>query len=172
ASLYESFITPITILLAIPPALSGAFFALMISGNMLNIFSMIGIILLMGLVTKNSILLVDYAVRGVQNGLSRKEAVFQAGMHRLRPILMTTFAMIAGTLPVAIGLGEAGKSQSAMGIAILGGLIISTLITLLVVPAVFEYIDIAREKIEGHFTPSWKKAVAGAVRKSIKKKSS
>jgi HAE1 family hydrophobic/amphiphilic exporter-1 len=168
SSLYESFVTPVTIILAIPPALSGAFFALLVTGRMLDIFSMIGIILLMGLVTKNSILLVDYAVRGVQRGLSRKEAVLEAGRHRLRPILMTTFAMIAGTAPVAIGIGEAGKTQSAMGIAILGGLVISTLITLIVVPAVFEFIDVAREKAEGRLTPSWKKALR-AVKKHAKK---
>lgn len=169
SSLYESFVTPVTIILAIPPALSGAFFALLLTGNMLNIFSMIGIILLMGLVTKNSILLVDYAVKGVQSGLSRKEAVFAAGQHRLRPILMTTFAMMAGTLPVALGIGEAGKTQSAMGVAILGGLVISTLITLVVVPAVFEFIDIAREKAESRFTPKWKKALEHVVKRKTKK---
>ena len=157
SSLYESFISPITILLAIPPALSGAFFALKVTGEMLSIFSMIGIILLMGLVIKNSILLVDFAVTGVRNGLSRKEAIRKAGIARLRPILMTTFAMIAGTTPVALGLGEAGKQQASMGIAIIGGLIVSTLITLLVVPAVFEYADIFREFVEKRFRPLWRK---------------
>lgn len=153
ASLYESFITPFTILLALPPALSGAIFALFITGKMLDMFSMIGIIMLLGLVTKNSILMVDFALQGVRSGMSRKDAITQAGVVRLRPILMTTFAMLAGTLPVAIGAGEAAKYRTGMGVAIMGGLIVSTLVTLLVVPAVFEYIDIFREKIESKFRP-------------------
>jgi HAE1 family hydrophobic/amphiphilic exporter-1 len=160
SSLYESFISPVTILLAIPPALSGAFFALFITHEMMNLFSMIGIILLLGLVTKNSILLVDYAVAGVNRGLSRREAIRTAGVRRLRPILMTTFAMIAGTIPVAFGIGGGGKQQASMGIAILGGLIISTLVTLIVVPAVFEYVDRFREFVEHFFRPIWKKKSA------------
>jgi HAE1 family hydrophobic/amphiphilic exporter-1 len=153
ASLYESFITPFTILLALPPALSGAVFALLLTGKMMDMFSMIGIVMLLGLVTKNSILLVDFALQSVRRGFTRKEAIVQAGIIRLRPILMTTFAMLAGTLPVAIGAGEAAKYRTGMGVSIMGGLIISTLITLLVVPAVFEYIDIFREKIESTFRP-------------------
>jgi len=153
SSLYESFITPFTILLALPPALSGAIFALFLTGKMLDMFSMIGIIMLLGLVTKNSILMVDFALEGVRQGMTRKEAITQAGLIRLRPILMTTFAMLAGTLPVAIGAGEAAKYRTGMGISIMGGLIVSTAITLVVVPAVFEYIDIFREKLESKFRP-------------------
>jgi len=153
ASLYDSFITPITILLALPPALSGGFLALFITGKLMDMFSMIGTIMLMGLVTKNSILLVDFALEGVRSGLSRKEAITRAGMIRLRPILMTTFAMLAGTAPVALGVGEAAKYRTGMGVVIMGGLIVSTLITLIVVPAVFEYIDLLRERIEGAFRP-------------------
>ena len=108
---------------------------------------------LLGLVTKNSILMVDFALEGVRAGMTRKEAIMKAGHIRLRPILMTTFAMLAGTLPVAIGAGEAAKYRTGMGVAIMGGLIVSTLITLVVVPAVFEYIDIFREKIESKFRP-------------------
>jgi HAE1 family hydrophobic/amphiphilic exporter-1 len=148
SSLYESFVTPLTILLAIPPALTGALFALFITNQMLNIFSMIGMVLLMGLVTKNSILLVDHAMHGVRSGLDRKEAVLRAGMRRLRPILMTTFAMIAGMIPLALGIGEAAKMRQSMGIAIIGGLIVSTLVTLILVPAVFEYIDRFRHATE------------------------
>ncbi|MDF3819906.1 efflux RND transporter permease subunit [Leptospira sp. 96542] len=156
ASLYESFITPITILFAIPPAISGAFFALALTGEMLNLFSMIGLILLMGLVAKNSILLVDHAMLAMRElGMNRNEAIFDAGVKRLRPILMTSLAMIAGTLPIALGIGEASKSRTAMGIAIIGGLILSTLITLIVVPAVFGYIDRFREKVEGAFRPDY-----------------
>ncbi|PJZ69812.1 efflux RND transporter permease subunit [Leptospira perolatii] len=154
SSLYESFITPITILFAIPPAISGAFFALLLTGEMLNIFSMIGLILLMGLVAKNSILLVDYAMQAMrEKGLSRSEAIYEAGSIRLRPILMTSIAMIMGTIPIALGLGEAAKSRTAMGIAIIGGLILSTLVTLIVVPAIFGGIDWIREWLESKFRP-------------------
>lgn len=152
-SLYESFFTPITIYLALPPAMSGAFFALYITGKNLDMFSMIGCIMLLGLVTKNSILLVDFALEGVRSGLSRKEAITKAGLIRLRPILMTTFAMIAGTIPVAFGVGEAAKYRTGMGVGIIGGLVLSTLITLVMVPAVFEYIDKFREFVESKFRP-------------------
>jgi len=148
SSLYESFITPFTILLAIPPALTGALFALFITGSMLDMMSMIGMVVLMGLVTKNSILLVDNVVHGVKTGISRKDAILQAGQRRLRPILMTTFAMLAGMLPLALGIGEAAKMRQSMGISIMGGIIISTIITLIVVPAVFEYTEKFREATE------------------------
>jgi len=141
SSLYESFITPFTILLAVPPALTGALLALFLTGFMLDLFSMIGMVMLMGIVTKNSILLVDNAVHRVNAGVDRKEAILLAGQRRLRPILMTTFAMLAGMLPLALGIGEAAQMRQSMGISIMGGIIVSTLITLIVVPAVFEYID-------------------------------
>ncbi len=153
SSFYESFITPVTILIALPPALSGAFFALLLTGKNMDMFGMIGIIMLLGLVTKNSILLVDFALEGVRAGMSRKEAIARAGRIRLRPILMTTFAMIAGTLPMALGVGEAANYSTGMGVVIMGGLIISTVITLIVVPAVFEYVDRFREAIESKFRP-------------------
>lgn len=151
ASLYESFITPFTILLAIPPAMTGALISLLITGFALDMFSMIGMIMLMGLVTKNSILLVDFALEGVRAGAERKTAIMNAGLIRLRPILMTTFAMMAGMLPLALGLGEGAQIKQSMGIAILGGLIVSTIVTLVVVPATFEYIDIFREFVESKF---------------------
>jgi HAE1 family hydrophobic/amphiphilic exporter-1 len=144
ASLYESFVTPLTIMLALPLAICGSFVALAATGESLNIFSMIGMIMLLGVATKNSILLVDYAHHKVQEGMSRSEAMIMAGKTRLRPILMTTMALIAGTLPVAIGLNEASKQRTSMGIAIIGGLISSTLLTLVVVPAAYSYIDIFR----------------------------
>jgi len=143
-----SFVSPITILVAIPPALTGALLALFLSGQMLNMMSMIGMVMLMGLVTKNSILLVDFALEGVRSGLDRKKAILQAGLKRLRPILMTTFAMIAGMIPLALGIGEAAKMRQSMGIAIIGGLVFSTLVTLVLVPAVFEYIDKFRSATE------------------------
>ncbi|MGZ3693466.1 MAG: efflux RND transporter permease subunit [Bdellovibrionota bacterium] len=141
ASLYESFVTPLTIMLALPLAICGSLVALALTGESLNIFSMIGMIMLLGVATKNSILLVDYAHQQVKQGVSRSDAMIAAGKTRLRPILMTTMALIAGTLPVAIGLNEASKQRTSMGIAIIGGLISSTLLTLIVVPAAYSYID-------------------------------
>ena len=102
---------------------------------------MIGVIMLLGVATKNSILLVDYANQLVSQGIDRAKAITQAGKTRLRPILMTTMALIAGTLPVALGLNEASRQRTSMGIAIIGGLISSTLLTLIVVPAAYSYID-------------------------------
>ncbi|MBF0311860.1 MAG: efflux RND transporter permease subunit [Oligoflexia bacterium] len=141
ASLYESFITPLTIMLVLPLAACGAFFALYITKTSLDIFSMIGCIMLLGLSTKNSILLVDYSNQMVEQGLSREDAVMKAGKTRLRPILMTTAALIAGMIPIAIGLNEASSQRVSMGIAIIGGLVSSTLLTLVVVPAAYSYID-------------------------------
>lgn len=140
-SLYESFVTPFTILLALPLALCGAFLALFATGESLNIFTVLGIFMLLGVSGKNSILLVDFANHLIEQGKSRKEALIMAGRTRLRPILMTSFALIAGTVPIAIGLSESSKPRIAMGIAIIGGLISSTILTLVVVPAIFSYID-------------------------------
>jgi Cation/multidrug efflux pump len=123
---------------------------------------MIGLIMLMGLVTKNSILLVDYALQRVRRGMSLNDAIFDAGKARLRPILMTSFAMIAGTLPLALGLGEAAKQRTAMGIAIIGGLVVSTIMTLIFVPAIFGYIDRLREWIEKRFRPDYDMSLVGA----------
>lgn len=144
ASLYESFVTPFTIMLVLPLAACGAFYALLITQSSLDLFSMIGCVMLLGIATKNSIILVDYINQSIHQGMNMTDAILRAGKNRLRPILMTSFALIAGMLPVAIGLNEASKQRTSMGIAIIGGLISSTLLTLLVVPAAFEYIEKAR----------------------------
>jgi HAE1 family hydrophobic/amphiphilic exporter-1 len=141
SSLYESFVTPFTIMLALPLAVCGSLLALFLANESLNIFSMIGIIMLLGVATKNSILLIDYAQQLTAQGLSRSEAIIRAGRTRLRPIIMTTMALIAGTIPIAVGLNEASKQRTSMGIAIIGGLISSTLLTLIVVPAAYSYVD-------------------------------
>lgn len=145
ASLYESFVTPATIMLALPLAMCGSLVALAVSRESLNIFSMIGMVMLMGVSAKNSILLVDYANHQLKEGKSRIDAMIIAGRTRLRPILMTTFALIFGMIPLAIGLNEASKQRTSMGWAIIGGLISSTLLTLIVVPVAFVYIDRFRE---------------------------
>ncbi|TSA45848.1 MAG: efflux RND transporter permease subunit [Deltaproteobacteria bacterium] len=141
AAQFESFVHPFTVLLAMPLSFIGAFSALLITGNTLNIFSFIGLILLMGLVKKNAILLVDYTnvLRG--RGVPRREAILQAGPVRLRPILMTTFAMVFGMLPVAFGVGEGSETRSPMGIAVIGGLLTSLFLTLVVVPAAYDLFD-------------------------------
>ncbi len=141
ASLYESFITPFSILLALPLAMTGAFLALLIFGKTIDIFSLIGIVLLLGVVAKNSILLVDYTNQLLHEGLERKPALMKACRTRLRPILMTSLALIAGMVPIAIGLNEASAMRTSMGIAIIGGLISSTVLTLLIVPAAFGFIE-------------------------------
>jgi HAE1 family hydrophobic/amphiphilic exporter-1 len=141
ASLYESFVTPLTIMLAMPLAIAGAFVGLFVGRESMNLFSMIGMIMLIGIACKNSILLVDYANQLVQGGMDRTNAMVTAGKARLRPILMTTMALIAGTVPLAIGLNEASKQRTSMGWAIIGGLISSTLLTLIVVPAAYSFID-------------------------------
>ncbi len=141
SSLYESFVTPFTIMLALPLAICGSFVGLFLGHESLNIFSMIGIVMLLGVATKNSILLVDYAHQLIESGLSRNESIIKAGKTRLRPILMTTMALIAGTIPIAIGLNEASRQRTSMGFAIIGGLISSTVLTLIVVPASFSYVD-------------------------------
>lgn len=140
-SLYESFVVPFTILLALPLAFCGAFYALYVMGESVNIFTMLGIFMLVSVSGKNSILLIDYTNRLIEEGKSRTEALVVAGRMRLRPILMTSIALIVGTLPVAIGFSETASMRTSMGVAIIGGLISSTLLTLVVVPAVFSYID-------------------------------
>lgn len=141
ASLYESFITPFAILLALPLAMTGAFLALLICGKTIDIFSLIGIVLLLGVVAKNSILLVDYTNQLLHEGFERNVALLKACRTRLRPILMTSLALIAGMIPIAVGLNEASAMRTSMGIAIIGGLISSTLLTLIIVPAAFGFID-------------------------------
>ncbi|MBF0441999.1 MAG: efflux RND transporter permease subunit [Oligoflexales bacterium] len=141
ASLYESFITPFTIMLVFPLAICGAFLALYFSHSNLDMMAMIGCVMLIGLATKNSILLVDYANQLVEKGENRIEAIISAGRVRLRPILMTSIALIMGMLPIAIGLSEVSSQRKAMGIAVIGGVISSTLLTLIVVPAVYSHID-------------------------------
>ncbi len=139
--LFKDFFQPITILSAIPLSLGGAFIALLLMGSQLDVPSMIGLVMLMGIVTKNSILLVEYAVLARQErGLSVIDALLDACHKRARPIVMTTVAMIAGMLPIALGFGADASFRQPMAIAVIGGLITSTLLSLVIVPAVFSYV--------------------------------
>ena len=146
ASQFGSFVQPVAIMASLPFSLIGVFLALLLTGTTLNIFSIIGVIMLMGLVTKNAILLVDFANRARRAGASINAALAEAGQVRLRPIMMTTAAMIAGMLPLALGVGEGGETQAPMGRAIIGGVITSTLLTLVVVPVLYTYIANAEER--------------------------
>ncbi len=139
--LYNNFLHPVTIMAALPFSLGGALVGLMIAQKALGIYALIGVVLLMGIVTKNSILLVDYTLINMQEGKSQYKAVLEAGVSRLRPIMMTSLASIAGTVPLALGLGAGSEVRSPMGIAVLGGFTTSTLLTLVVVPVLFTYID-------------------------------
>jgi HAE1 family hydrophobic/amphiphilic exporter-1 len=141
AAQFNSFIQPITIMLSLPLSVIGAFGALYLSGMSLSVMAMIGIIMLMGLVTKNAILLVDFANQRRERGMAMHDALVEAGRLRLRPILMTTAAMVFGMLPVALALGEGGEMRAPMAVCVIGGLITSTLLTLVVVPVVYTLFD-------------------------------
>ena len=129
---------------SLPLALIGVMLALLVTRSTLNLFSMIGLIMLMGLVTKNAILLVDFANHARRRGASVAEALLEAGQVRMRPIMMTTAAMVFGMLPLALALDEGGEVQASMGRAIIGGVLTSTLLTLVVVPVLYSYL--VREK--------------------------
>jgi multidrug efflux pump subunit AcrB len=140
ASQFGSFLQPLAIMASLPLALIGVMLALLATRSTINLFSMIGLVMLMGLVTKNAILLVDFANHGRRAGLSVPEALLQAGLVRMRPIIMTTAAMVFGMLPLALALNEGGEIQAPMGRAIIGGVITSTLLTLVVVPVLYSYL--------------------------------
>jgi HAE1 family hydrophobic/amphiphilic exporter-1 len=141
ASLFGSFFQPLAIMLALPLSFIGVGIALLLTRGNLNVFTMIGIIMLLGLVTKNGILLVDFANQQRAKGKSRRDALLAAARTRLRPIIMTTVAMIFGMLPLALALGEGSEQRAPMGRAVIGGLITSTMLTLFVVPVVYTYLD-------------------------------
>ena len=139
AAQFESWVDPLIVMLTVPLAMAGALFSLWVGGHTLNIFSEIGIIVLIGLVTKNGILIVEFANQRQGHGLLRTAAVADAARQRFRPILMTTLAMALGSLPIALGLGAASKSRVPMGVAIIGGLLFALVLTLFVVPALYSY---------------------------------
>ncbi len=141
AAQFESFRDPFIILLTVPLALAGALFSLWFFNQTLNIFSEIGIIMLIGLVTKNGILIVEFANQRKAMGMDRKEAIQYAAVARLRPILMTSLSTILGILPIALALGAGSESRVSMGIAVIGGLIFSTFLTLMVIPAIYTYLS-------------------------------
>jgi HAE1 family hydrophobic/amphiphilic exporter-1 len=148
---FGSFTAPLGVMLSLPLSLVGVVLALLVTHSTLNLMSFIGVIMLMGLVAKNAILLLDATRAREAAGESREDALMAAGRARLRPILMTTFALIAGMLPVAIGSGDGGEFYRPLAIAIIGGTTTSTLLTLLVVPAFYDSIEIARDRLVAKF---------------------
>jgi len=152
AGQFESFIHPLTILFTVPLAVTGALVALFVTRDSLNLFSEIGIVMLTGLVTKNAILIVEFANQLRAQGRSLVDAAIEASALRFRPILMTTFSTIFGTLPIALGLGAGGESRAPMGIAVIGGMFFSTLLTLVVVPVVYILLDELVSKVRGRTT--------------------
>ncbi|HUL57557.1 MAG TPA: efflux RND transporter permease subunit, partial [Usitatibacter sp.] len=144
---FGSFTAPLPVMFSLPLSLIGVVIALKVTGGSLNLMSFIGVIMLMGLVAKNAILLLDCARKEEAQGVDREEALMHAGRVRLRPILMTTFALIAGMMPVAIGVGEGGEFYRPMAVAIIGGTITSTMLTLLVVPTFYDSIEIWKDKL-------------------------
>jgi HAE1 family hydrophobic/amphiphilic exporter-1 len=141
ASQFGSFMHPLSIMLSLPLSLVGVAVTLYLTHDTLNIMSMIGLIMLMGLVTKNAILLVDFTNQGRAEGLTRHQALLRAGTTRLRPIVMTTLAMIFGMMPLAFAIGAGAEMRAPMARAVIGGLITSTLLSLLVVPVVYTFLD-------------------------------
>jgi HAE1 family hydrophobic/amphiphilic exporter-1 len=141
SSQFNSFLYPTAIMASLPLSLIGVFLALFMFGSTLNIFSIIGIIMLMGLVAKNAILLIDFIKEALERGDNRETAILDAGQARLRPILMTTAAMVMGMVPLALGLGEGAEQRSPMAHAIIGGTLTSTFLTLIVVPVIYTYLD-------------------------------
>jgi multidrug efflux pump len=139
--LYESYIHPLTIISTLPSASVGALLAIKMFGSEFSIISLIGIILLIGIVKKNAIMMVDFALQGVREGLSSSEAIYQACLQRFRPIMMTTFAALLGALPLAFGTGEGSELRHPLGISIVGGLIVSQALTLYTTPIVFLALD-------------------------------
>jgi multidrug efflux pump subunit AcrB len=139
--LFGSFLQPITILFSLPLSIGGAIVALAITSQPISLPVVIGILMLMGIVTKNAIMLVDFAVEEMRQGVPRMEAIVDAGRKRARPIIMTTIAMIGGMLPSALGTGSGGEFRAPMAIAVIGGLTSSTVLSLVFVPAVFAVMD-------------------------------
>lgn len=152
ASQFGSFLQPLAIMLSVPLSMVGVLLMLLATGTTFNIMSMIGLILLMGLVTKNAILLIDFANQARERGLARREALIDAGQIRLRPIVMTTLAMIFGMLPLALAIGAGAEFRAPLARAVIGGLITSTLLTLVVVPVVYSLLDDFGGGLRGRLT--------------------
>src|SRR5262245_31506017 len=147
AILYESFLHPVTVLSTLPTALVGGFVALAVTGEQLSLYGMVGMFMLMGIVKKNGILIVDFAIQRVAAGEDAKRAIHDASIDRFRPILMTTLAAIFGAVPIALGYGADGASRRPLGLVIVGGLVVSQFLTLYVTPVIYLYLEQFQENV-------------------------
>jgi multidrug efflux pump subunit AcrB len=147
--LFGSFVTPFTILMSLPLAIGGAILALYLTGSAIGLSVIIGFLMLMGIVTKNAIMLVEFALEAMKAGATRTEGMMDAGHKRARPIVMTTIAMAAGMVPSALAFGAGGEFRSPMAVAVIGGLLLSTLLSLIFIPSLFSVIDGGRSRVSG-----------------------
>ena len=145
--LYESYVHPITVLSTLPPAIVGGLGTLWMFHSTLSLYSIIGLFLLMGIVKKNGIMIVDFAIQRLDEGLDRRAAIHEASVERFRPIMMTTLAALMGAVPLALGYGADGSSRKPLGLVIVGGLVVSQLITLYVTPVIYLWLEWFQERV-------------------------